>query len=961
MKESLSGPSPTSLYKKDLPEDLLDLIDYTTRGVKRLYESTLRASSVKDQARRRTYSRGAHSDCVTELDRLGHQYKGENMFPLAAVEANKKSGMNKNKGRLHSVGAKMHVNGLGGGSRCVDGAEKKKGVHRRSRDQAQVTTTSSINTDIDSTGTIINSTFSLDVQGQSAALQCAPVKKNPSAAPTAIGSSVTTRNEQSTAFAGRKWKDTFRSLLSGGAMIGYTSINTTASSGICHRNGERGSAFVGTHNSVKSGGREESSCAREDVLSMDCSVDDGYSRQIGKEERNDHSTLSEQNAAIVERCQRRMEEREALHKEEISQVRAEYNAEIIRIRREGLEARQKAMDDVTAQLTASFEVKLKLLRAELESERHRVAEVRKVLAESQKSVACLQAELDSTKKDNELLRKDASAKSKTATKSREALVEVRKELAQTRDELVMREKEVADSKRSEKLAVMREQEKKNLLKQMEQQLRDQEQRSREEIRRLEAEFDSTTDDYQKLIKEAAEKLAVLEKVEKKYRSLKEEHREQKHHQDEVSSGVLLLREEKKQLEEQVEKLQTESESLHLQLARKEHELREERAEHNQVVDGIMKRLEQQEEKTSQEHDELQKCVRHSEERIVRLQRAIEGLEQQLKEEQAHSKELLLKLEESSQRHQEELAAARRSASSYQQQSEGITLSLKRQLREKNAKLEALAKTASEPIQRLRTQLEDERSKRAKLEEQFTRYKERAKAAEQAALRVIRHEQQRFSPSLRPRTAARTHHCSSAQVEEKITALPPPLASTTATNVPSSSCSAHMVGSSSTTPVSQGCPLAAAHDVLPSATPSKEEPKQSTPPELRSATPAVVCDSVGSISNISFSSPLCSTHAGDAKSGDVSNTSVGGRGCPAPLAMRDIPCSPVEESLNDRVVRHEQLLRDFHQSAAEVFKKITGNREEFLAKCTSVVRSASHHALDSNGIYTPVVPQEHVSD
>ncbi|CCW67211.1 unnamed protein product [Phytomonas sp. Hart1] len=47
-------------------------------------------------------------------------------------------------------------------------------------------------------------------------------------------------------------------------------------------------------------------------------------------------------------------------------------------------------------------------------------------------------------------------------------------------------------------------------------------------------------------------------------------------------------------------------------------------------------------------------------------------------------------------------------------------------------------------------------------------------------------------------------------------------------------------------------------------------------------------------------------------------------------------NPVDTSVTD----HEQRMREFHASAAEIFKKITSSREDFLAQCTSIVRQST---------------------
>lgn len=960
-------PKSSSAYRHDLPEDLLELIDHTTKGVQRLYESTKRASRAVSRNQRQAPttlpSYSSCSECTSEAEHAATQLRNgrgtsvprqkssssrakERKASAPAVKSIRDEGTE----LTYDDGLPLHPHPLS----CV-GHEKNGKGRRRSTDSGDRVTarqqqwgysqplpTSGADMGGPSHMRMGSTTFSSDNPTHHPVFNRSASRQQMSTS-SAFSSSAAFEQDHSSSLARKSWKDTFRSLLTGDAAPPSFS-NEAAIETISSRSP---TPFTQGANAVPD--KAPSHCGSRVAL-----------EDADRHSRKPRSPLQEPEEEDIEHLRHRLREQEVSHKEELAQLRTKHCMEVTRLRRAALEARQKILDEVTAQLQSSADVKVKLLRAEIESERQRADGVQKMLEEDKAVIERLRGELDVANNNVKTLRKDLSTKTKTIAKLNDNLEGTQRELAECREEVGKHSRNLAESTRREKVAISREKEQRNAVRQLEEQLNERERRSREELARLQEELRTMSDGYEKLIKEASEKLSVLEKVERKYHALKEQHRDEKKQSEVVTSETAVLKGEKEELERKVEELQDELEAFRLQVARKEHELREERVGHSQMVDEIVQKMEQQQEKSAREQEDLQKALRNSEERLARSQRATEGLERQLQEEQAHSKELLLKLEEGTLRHKEELAATRRSAATYHQQSEGVISSLKRQLREKDTKLEALANAASEPLHRLRSQLEDERSKRARLEEQFNQYKQKAKFAQEAALREIRREQQRVSSvgrtqpksGLMPRPRLSGHEegdlmfptppsASSASPAGTIAVAdvspmptptyPPPLRDT------------DVAGGSSRTPVK----VANSVSHAPQMHDRHNEGNTVTPPQYvghRSG-----WDSVGSISNISCSSPLCSSRFGDLRSVDESVVSAGD-GRPAAHALANgNGMSPAGQTIDERMVQHELVLQEFHKSAAEVFRKITGNRDEFLARCTSAVRSASHRTADKEHI------------
>ncbi|RNF17695.1 BRCT domain-containing protein [Trypanosoma cruzi] len=928
MKASLSS------YEKDLPSDLLELIDHTTRGVQRLYETTRRRETLGESRERKAFVDDGRASArgVQHTEELAGTARAGGGAAVPPVMGKKRTAGLSSSSLPRTTTAAVHEDGPPRYCYQSENGRPLQQHHREPNNKDTSAESSGTNgarrwpwsrvqtlsmgvvADGRSGTSTTNTTLSSDApsrtllahstQGAARSGQNVSVKGT-------VNTSTTGTEDNNASQIGQRWKDTFRSLLSGAA-ANNTNTPTPAAT-------EASAApYENTHAEQRG---PVANLPHETSLSLEATET--------RRQHDAHAFISTQTSAALERLRRQLAEQEASHREEVSRIRMEHNRELSQLRHEALETRQKSEEEVTTQLQASFNVKQKLLQVALEEERLQADEARKTVEEREKAIEKLKLELEAATSQRQSLQGDVDAKKRQVADLRESLTGTRKRLAELEEELTKRKGDLVESRQREKMMTMREKDALDLVSRLELQLREQDQRSREELRRLEAEFHLTTKSYQDLIGEATEKLTALEKVERKYHALKEQRRQQKEQKEELALKLTSVQEEKKHLTERLEFLQQELEQLRLQIARKEHEMREERAGHQKIVEGITQQLQEEEHKYCREVEALQQALRHAEDRTVRLEREVEGLSDKLKEEQAHSKQLLLKMEQSALRHREDLSSTRRSASAHQQQTESVLSSLRRQLREKDAKLEALATTASEPIQRLRNQLEDERSKRAHLEEQFNRYKERAKVAKEAALREIRREQQRapFAPRSLSRTSA-----------------PPPSTS------PSYDGGKGFLGaepytvqvSETTTPKDQRVPKA----VLPLPPHSYErlrERSATTPQSSKMAQTG--WDSVGSISNISRSSPLCSSRGEVIETVDPPSGDTGNRWDATQTTFPTSSQPPQLDNIDERVLQHEQILRDFHQSAAEVFRKITCNRDEFLEKCTSVVRSVSHRGGD----------------
>lgn len=712
-------------------------------------------------------------------------------------------------------------------------------------------------------------------------------------------------------------------------------------------------------------------------------------------------------------------------------LRLTHAAEVADLRQAAAQARTEAGKEVTEQLAGSYAVKEGVLQSAVETERQRVAdahaEVRSLthdLAEARRNLLESETEVARLRRAEEE-RREAAANVK----------ELQKELAQRKDadaqsgattaslQADLRQKEVAMADLSHQLQDMGDR------------LQRSQHDAQETLRKLEAEFNITTSSYQELLSEATKRVDYLEKVQRKYRALKDSHVSVSKERDFLKEQ---LQRQSQDCEAQCQVLREEVAAVREELATSQKTISELSVTHDTAVETLKRLSDAQKASTQEQSQSLQRQVETSQHTIQLLRTQIESLQQEVSEEQAHGQELAMRMAEKELQLQQSLQHQQKSAASYKVQSEGTIASLKRQLREKDAQLKALAASHNEPLQRLRTQLEDERGRRAQLEHQFNLYKRKAKEAEENALREVRREQLRMSelcgtPSWRMSAVQTRSQASSlvavsppsatpkgGRVSERVLASPADLGSTGANTASVRGCSngnghsprrslnaaapesTDATGSSppqlQTTSIGESrasrgrsslssrrhslSPPPADHPPAPlqpnsrRSPPVSQSPHSHTPqaPRVRHSDPVAaaltaaedVSTSVNvrpaggqdSISAISHTSPCNSTGLLDVEAAPMfASREMNGALMPprssssdrpplSPRAVESVLDETVEhepwQSLShgdDRSPSHEQRMRNFHSSAAEVFRRITSSREDFMIQCASIVRQS----------------------
>eukprot|EP00796_Vickermania_ingenoplastis_P012943 gene12943-8799_t len=226
------------------------------------------------------------------------------------------------------------------------------------------------------------------------------------------------------------------------------------------------------------------------------------------------------------------------------------------------------------------------------------------------------------------------------------------------------------------------------------------------LEEVEAEFTQAVENYQSLLNDATARLEKLERTARKYKALKDAHEELQRGYQAAEARRREAAEEASRLRDDVRRLQD-------------------------ALDGATR-------EASEDRIALQRAKKEA----SSLETALEAARGEAAEARAvldsaatagaaRERGLEEKVLELEQRQD----AAQRTATE-------TIAALKRQLKEKEAKLRVLAASSDGPVQRLRGQLEDERRKRAGLEEQLQALRRRAKAAEERGLIEVRREQLR---------------------------------------------------------------------------------------------------------------------------------------------------------------------------------------------------------------------------
>ncbi|KPI84949.1 hypothetical protein ABL78_5992 [Leptomonas seymouri] len=459
-----------------------------------------------------------------------------------------------------------------------------------------------------------------------------------------------------------------------------------------------------------------------------------------------HALQSSVDARLVGQLRAETEAKE----EAIRQLRVDHAREMAELRQVFALERASATKHTADELATTYGIQQQLLQSSLQTERERVAEAEEKLRMTRREAAQRKLDLEDATHALETLQSKykalANAQQELMAQSAQWRGQAEKASATARQlesqEKVWRAKEVDWQARENQLL--------QRVQAAEERLRLQETSAQEVLAQLEAEFAQTSESYHDLLAEATKRMSYLEKSHRKYKVLKESHSLLKaEHAQLVESTV----QRTQRHENEVSTMHAEVQELRRQLHQRDSASQEASESYQETLNDYKRRLELQEANAAERVQTLQQHVETANHTIELLRSQLESARQEMLEEQGRSQQQQMEAAQAELRAKENLAEQQRSAAAYKVRTEDVIANQKRQLREKDAKMQALAAGAAEPIQRLREQLEDERGRRARLEEQLKTYKRKAKEAEEHATAEIRREQLRNALLSTPATSA----------------------------------------------------------------------------------------------------------------------------------------------------------------------------------------------------------------
>ena len=450
------------------------------------------------------------------------------------------------------------------------------------------------------------------------------------------------------------------------------------------------------------------------------------------------------------------------------QLRIDHAREMAELRQSFTLERATAAKHTADELATTYGIQQQLLQSSLQTERERVAEAEEQLRLTRREAAQRKLDCEDATHALTTLQKKyatlASAQQELVAQLTQCRTQAEKATAASRQleaqEKVWRAKEVDWQAREGQLQ--------QRVDAAEERLRQQEASAQDALAQVEAEFTQTSQSYQDLLAEATKRMSYLEKSHRKYKVLKESHNLLKsEHAELVESTVQRARRH----ESEVASLRAEVQELRQQLHQRDAASQEASESYQETLRDYKRRLELQEATAAERAKTLQQHVDTANHTIELLRTQLEGARQELVEEQSRGQQQQMEAAQAELQAKEALAEQQRSAAAYKVRSEEVIAQQRRQLREKDAKMQALAAGAAEPVQRLREQLDDERGRRARLEEQLKTYKRKAKEAEEHAAAEIRREQLRNALLLTPATTAQASASMPQRLLRSATATP----------------------------------------------------------------------------------------------------------------------------------------------------------------------------------------------
>lgn len=440
-------------------------------------------------------------------------------------------------------------------------------------------------------------------------------------------------------------------------------------------------------------------------------------------------------ARIVEQLRAELRAKE----EAMLQLRMNHAKEIAEVRQSFTLERAATAKHTADELSTTYGIQQQVLQASLQTERERVAEAEEQLRLTRRESAQRRLDFDdATHALTALQHKHttlSTAHQELIAQSAQWRADLEKSTATVRQleaqEKVWKAKEVDWVTKDRQLQQRAEA--------AEARVAQQESSAQEVLTQVEAEFTQTSQSYQDLLTEATKRMAYLEKSHRKYKLLKELHAALTAEHTQLIETTVQARQRQ---EHEVSSVRAEVQELRQQLHQRDSASQEASESYQETLRDYKRRLELQEASAAERTKTLQQHVDTANHTIDLLRSQLEGVKQELVAEQGRSQQQQMEAAQAQLQAKEALADQQRSAAAYKLRTDDVMSQQKRQLREKDTKLQALAASAAEPVQRLREQLEDERGRRARLEEQLKSYKRRAKEAEEHAAAEIRREQLR---------------------------------------------------------------------------------------------------------------------------------------------------------------------------------------------------------------------------
>ncbi|CUG65590.1 Hypothetical protein, putative [Bodo saltans] len=427
------------------------------------------------------------------------------------------------------------------------------------------------------------------------------------------------------------------------------------------------------------------------------------------------------------------------HQMELQQLKVEHQRQVEKITEDFREAKMRLLDESHNRSHIAFSAKEELYKAEietvqlrakesetaLESERLRHGSTASDLRTSMEQCEALRRELDQYRTEVERFSFENNALRRERSEIQQAFQDRDVELraCRHREQLLTDEKHTLQSK----------------LRNLEEEQRLQELTTKDQMRKIEKEFTETNLQFEMLLNEASETKQKYERLKSKYKTMKDSAvLKEKELESALQHSNILA----KDLASELESYQEQLRDAQAALARKEYEIRNERSSHEAVLQEIQHDREKSDESYRERLEDKSREVRDLDNLVTRLQSERNDIGQRtrrIESELDAQREASVLLQDDLQRlkgqHESEIASL------LERHADAIT-TLKRKLSEKDRHIEQLIPTANESLQKVRKQLEDERSKRAALEQQIEQLRRLAKTAEETSRRELQKEQRR---------------------------------------------------------------------------------------------------------------------------------------------------------------------------------------------------------------------------